>query len=106
MLHHFDPKYHIQIETDKSGYAIDGILRQLTLDDSGQWHLVVFFFQKMIPAKTQYETYNNKLLAIVKTLKTWCHYLQNCKYEIFDLIDDNNLHHFINTKNPNSRQIH
>ena len=33
---HFDPKCHIRIETDASGYAIGGILSQLTLDDLGQ----------------------------------------------------------------------
>lgn len=30
ILHHFDTKYHIWIETDASGYAIGRILRQLT----------------------------------------------------------------------------
>ena len=30
ILHHFDPGRHIWIETDASGYAIDGVLSQLT----------------------------------------------------------------------------
>ena len=30
ILRHFDPEYHIQIETDLSGYAIGGVLSQLT----------------------------------------------------------------------------
>ena len=30
ILHHFDPKHYIRIETDASGYVIDGILSQLT----------------------------------------------------------------------------
>ena len=33
ILHHFDPKRHIRVETDVSGYAISGILSQLTSDD-------------------------------------------------------------------------
>ncbi len=36
ILNHFDPECHIQIETDASGYAIVGVLSQLTLNDSGQ----------------------------------------------------------------------
>ena len=36
IFHHFDLKHHIQIETNKSGYAISGVLSQLTLDNSGQ----------------------------------------------------------------------
>ena len=45
---HFDPKCHIWIETDALGYAIDEVLSQLTFDNSGQWHLVAFYSQKMI----------------------------------------------------------
>ena len=32
ILQHFDPKCHIQIETDASGYAIGGVLSQLIFD--------------------------------------------------------------------------
>ena len=69
ILNHFDSKRHIQIETDALGYAISGILNQLTLDDLGQWYPVAFFSKKMIPSMTQYETYDDELLAIVKALK-------------------------------------
>ena len=33
ILHHFNSKRHIRIETDTSGYAIGGVFSQLTLDD-------------------------------------------------------------------------
>ena len=69
ILHHFDPKRYIRIETDVSGYAIGGILSQLT-SESGQWHPIAFFSKKMIPAETRYETYNQELLAIVQAFKT------------------------------------
>ena len=36
ILHHFDPKRHIRVETDISGYAIGGVLSQLTSDDLGR----------------------------------------------------------------------
>ncbi len=49
ILNYFDPKYYIQMEKDISGYAISEILSQLTLDNLRRWHLVVFFFRKIIP---------------------------------------------------------
>ncbi len=52
ILNHFDSESHIQIQTDVSGYAIGGILSQLTSDNSGQWHPVAFFSRKIIPAET------------------------------------------------------
>ena len=70
ILHHFDPECHIRIETDLSGYTIGGVFGQLTLDDSGQWHPVTFFFCKMIPAETRYKTYDSELLAIIEAFKT------------------------------------
>ncbi len=105
ILNHFDPKCHIQIETDVSGYSIGEILSQLTLDDSGQWHLVAFFSRKMILAETWYETHDCELLAIVEAFKTWKHYLEGCKYEVLMLTDPNNLQRFMDTKNLSFRQV-
>ena len=70
IFYHFDPEHHIRIEIDILGYAISGVLSQLTLDDSGQWHLIAFFSRKMISAETRYETHDSKLLAIVEVFKT------------------------------------
>ena len=70
ILQHFDSEYHIQIETDVPGYAIGGVLSQLTLDKLGRWHSIAFYSQKMIPAKTRYKTHNGKLLVIVEAFKT------------------------------------
>ena len=108
IFHHFDPKSYIRIETDVSGYAMSGILSQLssgtwpdgvvTKDDLRQWHLIAFFFRKMIPAETWYKTHNGKLLAIVKTFKTWQHNVKGCKHKVLVLTDHNNFCHFMNTK--------
>ena len=76
ILYHFDPEYHIRIETDVSGYTIGGVLSQLTSNNLGQWHPVAFFSRKIIPAETRYETHNDELLAIVEAFKTWRHYLK------------------------------
>ncbi len=118
ILHHFDPERHIRIETDASGYAIGGVLSQLTSDqrvsesdenfsskssDVCQWHPVAFFSRKMIPAQIRYETHDQELLAIVETFKTWCHYLEDCKYKVLFLTDNNNLRHFMDTKILSSR---
>ena len=86
ILQHFDPKQYIRMETDVSGYAIGGVLSQLTLNDMGQWHLVAYYSQKMIPAKTWYKTHNGEFLTIVETFKTWRHYLKDCKYKVLVFI--------------------
>ncbi len=105
ILNYFDPKHHIIIEKDVSGYAIGEIFSQLTLDDLGQWYLVAFFSRKMIPAETWYETYDRELLTIVEAFKTWKYYLEGYKYEVLVFTDYNNLQRFMDTKNPSSRQV-
>ena len=40
IFHHLDLERHILVETDVLGYAVDGILDQLILED--QWHPVAF----------------------------------------------------------------
>ena len=70
ILYYFDPDCHIRIETDVLGYAIGGVLSQLTSDDSGRWHPVAFFSHKMIPVETRYKMHDGELLAIVEAFKT------------------------------------
>ena len=61
ILHHFNPEHHIWIETDASGYAIGGVVSQLTSEDLGRWHPLAFFSHKMILMETRYKTYDNEL---------------------------------------------
>ena len=109
ILQHFDPECHIQIKTNVSGYTIEGVLSQLTSDhltsDQGQWHLVIYFFRKMIPAETRYKTHNGKLLAIVEAFKTWRHYLEGCKHKVLVLTNYNNLCQFMDIKSLSSKQV-
>ena len=79
MFHHFDSERYIRMKTDVSGYAIGGVLSQLTSDDLGQWHPLAFFSHKMIPVETRYKTHNGELLAIVELFKTWGHYLPSMR---------------------------
>ena len=103
IFHHFDPECYIRVKTNASGYAIGRVFSQLTSKNLDQWHPVVLFLRKMIPAKTRYETHNGELLAIIEAFKTWRHYIEGSQHEVLVLIDYNNLHQFMETKSLNSR---
>ena len=83
-------EYFIQVKMDESDYAIGELFSQLTSNYLGQRHLMAFFSQKMIPAKTQYKTHDNKLLAIVKAFNTWKYYLKGFQHKVFILTNYNN----------------
>ena len=69
IFYHFDLEPYIRIETDALDYTIDGVFSQLTSDDLGRWHLMAFFFCKMIQAEIGYKTHDGELLAIVEAFK-------------------------------------
>ena len=104
IFQYFDPERYIQVVTDASGHAIGGVPSQL-INDLGRWHLVVYFLRKMIPAKTRYKTHDCELLAIVEAFKTWRHYLEDCQYKVFNLIDHNNFWQFMDTNSLSSCQV-
>ena len=116
ILWHFDLKCHIQIKIDELGYTIRKVLsqlasNQLTLNNSIFFklnidcHLVIYFSKKIISTKTRYKIYNNELLAIVETIKTWRHYLEGYKYKVFIFTNHINLCQFIDTKSLISCQV-
>ena len=115
ILWHFDPEYHIRIETDALGYAIGRVLSQMTSGtspngvvikaDLSQWHLLAFFSRKIILAEIRYKIHDGEFLAIVEAFKTWRHYFEGCKHKILVLTDYNNLRCFMDTKSLSSRQV-
>ena len=104
ILRHFDPESHIRVKTDASGYAIGGVLSQMT-SETGQKYPVAYYSRKIIQAKTRYETYDAELLAIVKAFKNWRHYLESYQYKVLVLTDHNNLRLFMDTKSLSSCQV-
>ena len=105
ILQYFNLDCHIRIETNTSGYAINRILSQLTLDNLGQWYPVAYYSQKIILAKTRYKIHNNIILAIVEAFKTWRHYLKGYKYNVLVLKNHNNLCRFMDMKNLSFCQV-
>ena len=60
----------------------------------------------MIPAKTRYKTHNGEPLAIVEDFKIWRHNLEDCKYKVFVLTNQNNLRRFMDIKSLSFKQVY
>jgi hypothetical protein len=101
VLRHFDPTLPIRLETDASQFAIAGILSQLFED---RWHPVAFSSRKLQPAERNWETYDQELLAIVFSFKSWRHYLEGAQHTIQVHTDHNNLRGIRAVQKLNPRQ--
>jgi hypothetical protein len=105
ILTHFERGRKTHVEVDASGGAISGILSQLVPDGDRkpQWKPIDFYSRKLIQAEYNYDVHDQELLAIVKSLEHWRHYLEGEYFEV--LTDHHNLKWFMDTKVLNHRQV-
>src|SRR5690242_9159857 len=72
------------METDASTKALSGILSQLT---DGQWRPIAYWSRKLSGTKQRWHAGQQELLAIIKSLKHWHHYL-NGLFKAFMVLTD------------------
>lgn len=68
ILVYYNPTRRIMLECNISRFAVEAILSQL-VDETAQWHPVVFWSRKMVLTEKNYLVKEAKMLAIVKTCK-------------------------------------
>ena len=91
-----------QIETDASKYATGAVLTQL--DSNGDRHPISFISKTFSPAERNYEIYDRELLAIIRALEEWRHYIQGSPHTTIVLSDHKNLTYYREAKKLNRRQ--
>jgi len=91
-----------RVEVDVSNYATGGVL---SIKDSDElWRPVAFIFKSLSNTERNYEIYNKEMLAVVRCLEAWRHFLEETtiKFEIWT--DHKNLKYFIKVQKLNRRQ--
>jgi transposase InsO family protein len=96
-----DSKLPFRLITDASDYALGAILEQP--DALNRWHPVAFYSKSMIDAELNYDIHDKELLAIVKSLEHWRHYLEGHP-QIFEIWTDHNNLAYFRTKQKLSRR--
>ena len=91
-----------QIECDASKYASGVVLTQL--DSNGDRHPCVFISKTFSPAERNYEIYDRELLAIIRALEEWRHYIQGSPHTMIVFSDHKNLTYFQEARKLNRRQ--
>lgn len=73
------------LQTDASDFAFGATLTQLQSD--GLEYPITFLSGSLSPAKQNYDIYYKELLAVIKSLWHWRHYLKGAPHPIQILID-------------------
>jgi hypothetical protein len=64
-----------RIEADSSDYATGAVLSQLLTED-GKWHLVAYYSKSLSETERNYEIHDKEMLAIIRALDEWRHFLE------------------------------
>ena len=88
--------------TDTSDFAIGAVLEQP--DEINRWHPVAFLSKSMTDAERNYDIHDKELLAIIRSLETYRHYLQGAQHRVEIWTDHNNLTYFTTKQKLTRRQ--
>jgi len=91
-----------KVETDASNYATGGVLSMKCSDK--KWRPVVFILKSLSDTERNYEIHNKEMLAVVRCLEVWRHFLEGAmmKFEVWT--NHKNLEYFIKAQKLNRRQ--
>ena len=81
-----------KLEADSSNFATGAILSQEGED--GKWHPVAFMSKSLNEVERNYEIHDKEMLAIIRALDEWRHYLEGTKHTFQIWTDHKNLEYF------------
>jgi hypothetical protein len=92
-----------RIEADSSDFATGAVLSQLSAED-GKWHPVAFLSKSLSDTKGNYEIHDKEMLAIMRALDEWRHFLEGAPHKVEIWTDHKNLEYFMSAKKLNHWQ--
>jgi len=95
-----DKKFRMKADT--SNYATEGVLSMKCSDN--MWRPVTFISKSLSDTEQNYEIHNKEMLAVIKCLEEWRHFLEEAlvKFEIWT--NHKNLEYFMKVQKLNWRQ--
>ena len=97
-----NPSKPYRVEVDASDFATGGILSQQGED--GLWHPTAYISKSLSEAEQNYNIYDKELLAIIRALETWRHYLKGSPHTVEIHTDHKNLEYFKSAQKLSQRQ--
>jgi len=83
----------MRVEADVSDYATGGVLSLKCKD--GKWRLVAFISKLLNTTERNYKIHDKEMLAVIRCLEAWRHYLEEVKLEFKTWMDHKNLQYFM-----------
>jgi RNase H-like domain found in reverse transcriptase/Reverse transcriptase (RNA-dependent DNA polymerase)/Integrase zinc binding domain/Chromo (CHRromatin Organisation MOdifier) domain len=98
-----DDSCPFRVEADSSDFATGAVLSQQSSEDQ-KWHPVAFYSKSLSAVECNYEIHDKEMLAIMRALEEWRHFLEGAQHKIEIWTDHKNLEYFMTAKKLNRRQ--
>jgi len=97
-----DINREMRVEADASDYAMRGVL--LTKCEDRKWRPVAFISKSLNATEQNYKIHDKEMLAVIRCLEAWRHYLERAKLEFEIWTNHKNLQYFMTSQKLNCRQ--
>jgi len=98
-----DDSRPFRVEADSSDFATGAVLSQQSPTDN-MWHPVAYYSKSLNAVECNYEIHDKEMLAIIRALEDWRHFLEGARHKFEIHTDHKNLEHFMTAKKLNRRQ--
>jgi len=97
-----DLNKEFRVEADASNYTTRGVLSMKCSDNL--WRPVAFISKSLSDTERNYEIHNKEMLAVVRYLEAWRHFLEGTTTKFKVWTDHKNLEYFMKVQKLNRRQ--
>src|SRR6202789_4453804 len=104
ILRFADDAKSFRIEADSSDYTTGSVLSQQSSDNL-KWHPIAFYSKSLNAVERNYEIHDKEMLAVMRSLEEWRHFLEGAKHKVEIWTDHKNLEYFRTAKKLNRRQV-
>jgi len=91
------------VEADSLDFTTGAVLSQQSTTD-GKWHPVAFYSKSLSSMEQNYKIHNKEMLAIIRALEEWRHFLEGATHLVEIWTNHKNLEYFMTAKKLNRCQ--
>jgi len=102
MLATLDLDKEMRVEVDVSDYATGGVLSMKYKDE--KWRPVAYVSKSLNNTEKNYEIHDKEMLAVIRCLEAWRHFLEGAQIKFKVWTDHKNLEYFMSSQKLNRRQ--
>jgi len=92
-----------RVEVDSLDFTTGAVLSQQSTVD-GKWYPVAFYNKSLSSVEQNYEIHDKEMLAIIRVLEKWKHFLEEATHLVEIWTDHKNLEYFMMAKKLNHHQ--